>query len=62
MDRESMLSMDPNILVSMVNMKLRDFYSSLEAFCEDTGISKDELSKKLLDAGYEYINEQKQFR
>ncbi|MGL5381542.1 DUF4250 domain-containing protein [Clostridium sp.] len=62
MDRESMLSMDPNILVSMVNMKLRDFYSSLEAFCEDTGILEEELKKKLLDAGYEYINEQKQFR
>ena len=29
MDKETLLKMDPHILVSMVNMKLRDFYGSL---------------------------------
>ena len=28
MDKETLIKMDPNILVSMVNMKLRDYYSS----------------------------------
>ena len=30
MDREALLKMDPNILVSMINMKLRDFYSNID--------------------------------
>ena len=62
MDRESILSMDPNILVSMVNMKLRDFYSSLEAFCEDIGIESKELEDKLSTVGYNYEKKQNQFK
>ena len=30
MDRESIMAMDPNILLSVINMKLRDTFSSLE--------------------------------
>ena len=26
---------DPNILLSMINMKLRDMYSNLDNLCED---------------------------
>ncbi|AYE33505.1 DUF4250 domain-containing protein [Clostridium septicum] len=62
MDRESILSMDPNILVSMVNMKLRDLYSSLEAFCEDIGIESKELEDKLSAVGYNYEKKQNQFK
>ena len=29
------LNMDINIAYSMINMKLRDFYSSLDDLCED---------------------------
>jgi len=29
------LPQDANILLSYVNLKLRDFYSSLDAMCED---------------------------
>ena len=50
----SLLDMDPNILVSMVNMKLRDFYSNLDQYCEDADINKDELINKLSKVGYEY--------
>ena len=39
----SLLDMDSNILVSIVNMKLRDFYDSLDQYCEDADIDKDEL-------------------
>ena len=31
-----MLPRDPVILLSYMNLKLRDFYPSLAAFCEDT--------------------------
>ena len=52
MDRESVLSMDPNILLSMVNMKLRDFYSNLSALCEEIGVTEEELKEKLNSIGY----------
>lgn len=58
----SLLDMDPNILVSMVNMKLRDFYANLDQYCEDADINKDELIKKLSEVGYEYNIELNQFK
>lgn len=48
---------DPIMLYSAVNLKLRDYYSSLNALCEDMGINKDELINKLAAAGFEYNEE-----
>ncbi|GAA0107029.1 DUF4250 domain-containing protein [Clostridium tertium] len=62
MDRESVLSMDPNILLSMVNMKLRDFYSNLSALCEEIGVTEEELKEKLNSIGYKYKRDQNQFK
>ena len=45
---------DPFVLFSWVNLKLRDFYPSLDVLCEDLEINKEELIKKLEDAGFEY--------
>jgi hypothetical protein len=45
---------DPFVLFSWVNLKLRDFYPSLHALCDDLEINKEELIKKLEDAGFEY--------
>ena len=42
------LPSDPMILLSFINTKLRDFYPSLDALCEDANISKDEIVKKAL--------------
>ena len=64
MDREALLKMDPDILVSMINMKLRDFYSDLESYCDDMDISMNIIEEKLKNAGYTYhsdINQFKQF-
>lgn len=62
MDKSTIKNMDPNILVSMVNMKLRDFYSSLDSFCEDLQIDKEELEDKLKSIDYIYMKEINQFR
>ncbi|GAB6167776.1 DUF4250 domain-containing protein [Clostridium carnis] len=62
MDRDSIMAMDPNILVSVINMKLRDFYPNLKGFCEEFGVSENELKNKLSKAGYEYVIEQNQFK
>ena len=37
------LPQDPMMLFSVVNMKLRDFYPSLDALCEDLNVDKQEL-------------------
>ncbi len=50
----STLPNDPVILLSTVNMKLRDFYPSLDALCEDLNENKEELINKLAAIDYEY--------
>ena len=56
------LPQDPFVLFSMVNTKLRDFYSSLDELCDDMNIDKDELVKRLSVFGFEYMPECNQFR
>lgn len=45
---------DPMMLMSVINTKLRDEYSTLDALCEDMQISKEDVVKKLAEAGFEY--------
>ena len=56
-----MLPNDPVILLSVINTKLRDYYPSLDALCEDMDIDRSELEKKLSLIGYIYKNERNQF-
>lgn len=56
------LPKDPIMLLSVVNMKLRDFYSSLEEMCEDMDIKPDEIVNILGSAGFEYDREQNRFK
>ncbi len=53
---------DPIMLLSFVNMKLRDIYPTPEALCEDMDIPLPEITEKLKAAGYEYDKEQNRFR
>ena len=52
---------DPIMLLSWVNMKLRDFYPSLENLCEDLEIDRKELTDRLMQAGFEYNCELNKF-
>ena len=52
---------DPVILLGVVNTKLRDFYPSLEALCDDLEIDRDELSEKLDAIDYTDDAKQNQF-
>ncbi len=56
-----MLPNDPVILLSVINTKLRDYYSSLDALCDDLNFNKEDLIKKLSLIGYEYKEERNQF-
>lgn len=53
---------DPIMLLSWVNMKLRDCYSSLENLCEDLEIDRDFLTEKLSSVGFEYNEALNQFK
>ncbi|HAT62294.1 MAG TPA: DUF4250 domain-containing protein [Prevotella sp.] len=57
------LPKDPAILVSSVNMFLRDEeFDSLESLCYCYNRNPNELKAYLLKNGYIYSDEQKQFR
>lgn len=56
-----MIPRDPAMLLSFVNMKLRDFYGSLEALCEELDIDGQELTEKLASIDYHYDEEKNQF-
>ena len=53
---------DPILLMSVLNTKLRDEYSSLEELCKALGLEQQQLEEKLRAAGFTYRSEQNQFR
>ena len=48
------LPADDYILLSLVNTRLRDVYSSLQSLCEEEGVEENELSSRLAAIGYSY--------
>ena len=61
MDLKNFKSMDVNILLSIVNMKLRDEFENLEELVKFYDIPEDDLKKKLDALGYHYCSETNQF-
>ena len=57
-----MLPEDPAMLLSYVNMKLRDQYDSLDELCDDLDISQQEIINKLKTIDYIYDFEKNQFK
>ena len=54
---------DPFMLLSFINMKLRDGdYTDLEDLCSSLGCDPEVIKSKLKDAGFEYMESIKQFR
>lgn len=49
-----MIPSDPVMLLSFLNLKLRDFYSSLDALCEDLELERAVLEEKLAGIDYHY--------
>lgn len=45
---------DPMMLLSVLNLKLRDYYSSLDALCDDLDEDKQAIIDIMSRAGYEY--------
>ena len=53
---------DIMLLYSLVNMKLRDEFLDLDDLVNYYGVDKKELLDKFSDAGYEYVEEENQFK
>ncbi len=47
--------------MSVINMKLRDFYPDLDALCEDMNIDIEELLKAMKTSGFEYDKDSNRF-
>lgn len=52
---------DPFMLMSFVNMKLRDCYPTLDALCDDLQVEKEVLTTILGSIGMEYNPETNKF-
>ncbi len=52
---------DPVMLLSFVNLKLRDFYTNLDMLCEELELDRKELVEKLAGIDYHYDKERNQF-
>lgn len=56
-----MIPQDANMLLSYVNLKLRDYYPSFAVLCDDLDISMTETEQKLNQIGYFYDDQMNQF-
>ena len=56
-----MIPQDPVMLLSFINLKLRDYYGSLERLCEDLDVKEQEIRDKLASIDYHYNEERNQF-
>lgn len=62
MNLDNFETMDPVMLMSIVNMKIRDQYEDLDNLVKAFDIDKQTLINKLSQAGFDYLPEVKQFR
>ena len=56
-----MIPQDPVMLLSFINLKLRDYYGSLEQLCDDFDVKEQEIRDKLASIDYHYNEERNQF-
>jgi len=54
MENGGKLPKDPAILLSFINLKLRDYYPSLAALCDDMQVDEKEITHKLAEINYVY--------
>ena len=62
MTNDSIKIMDINMLLSIMNTKLRDQYASLDALCYDLEITKETILNRLESIGYNYNEKENQFK
>ena len=53
---------DAYMLLSIINTNLRDYFDSLDTFCESNDVDKKGIEEKLYSIGYVYVKEENQFK
>lgn len=56
------LPQDNFMLLSIINMKLRDTYPSLESLCDDMNIDKSDIISRLNQIGFTYNEKLNSFK
>ena len=56
-----MITSDAFMLLSIINTKLRDFYSSLDILCEDMSEDRKQIEEALGKIGYKYSEKLNKF-
>lgn len=56
-----MIPSEPVMLLSYINLKLRDYFSDLDVLCEELEVSKEEIISKLESIDYHYDKEKNRF-
>ena len=62
MTNDMIRNIDATMLLSIINTKLRDKYTSLDILCDDLEITKEYILNKLETIGYNYNETENQFR
>lgn len=62
MEHSNLLKLNPVVLLSVINTKLRDYYSSLELLCDDLNIDKVSLEAIFSKINYFYNEKENQFK
>ena len=56
-----MIPQDPVMLLSFINLTLRDFYGSMKQLCDYLDVKEQEITDKLAAIDYHYDEERNQF-
>ena len=56
-----MIPKDPMMLLSFINLKLRDYGMDLEALCDDLEVERSDIEETLARIDYYYNSERNQF-
>ncbi len=56
-----MIPKNPVMLLSFINLKLRDVYGDLDRLCEDLNVNRVEIEQKLEQINYRYDRTHNQF-
>ncbi len=62
MDWTRVYTMDPNLLIGVVNTALRNHFESLEELCKSHDVDQERLCQRLAESDYEYLPAANQFR
>lgn len=56
-----MIPKDPVMLLSFINLKLRDYGMDLDALCDDLDVERSDIEETLARIDYHYNPERNQF-